>query len=521
MTEFFLELEEESSFWQTKEQISCKGRQGFEDYFQHVTRFRRAVDKLMLFLNGKAIIKACDVSHPSTPDIIRNKIEEISQNYIRQCLETNTVLDCLKFSEHQPYAIRETFATIVSNRFANHTITPEQILLLFGSSTQWLDMLIRTVIVKSLHRDVANKEPVKLPIVLTPAGSFKCGGYFPYASGGALHYIPTAFSNSYKLTPELLAAEIEKINSDTSKKVVCILLETPTALGQNYTVNELADIAAVLSLYPDILWIQDWYSLGTEHDDVLPNALADNLSIAKQGCTISSFRRDWGGAAAYANVSVMQSFNDALIQELSLQCSETYFYVRPPLQKLQSFVTHHIVSEMKHSEFQKKNQFYFKKQFSEYEKAVHTTNEWLNTALGTAGIRYLFTNKVQSGQFGFLFFNQDTMKKGKIKNGTEIAELMCLYSKCRVMPTLLSPMGIGVDPVGVRLNICLSEDGVANKMQIDDMLERMGALVLAIEQGSLVHPQFASLISTLQAGKEVNLQQLTPVEQELLCIQPI
>lgn len=317
MTEFFMEKEGLSQ--KTAEPVSCKGRQGFEDYFQHVTRFRRAVDKLMMRLSGKPILKACDVSHPSTPDIIHHKIEKISQDYMRECINKNSVLDCLKWSEHQSDAIREIFATILSKRFANHTVLSEQILLLFGSSTQWLDTLIRMSIAKSLHQDNSRQQRIKLPIVLTPAGSFKCGGYFPYASGGALHYIPTAFSNNYKLTPQLLNDEIKKIHMDTNKKVVCILLETPTALGQNYTANELADIAAVISLYPDVLWIQDWYSLGTEHDAVLPNALADNLNIAKQGCTISSFRRDWGGAAAYANVSIMQSFNEALIREISLQ----------------------------------------------------------------------------------------------------------------------------------------------------------------------------------------------------------
>ena len=506
--------------WQTIHQKGCKGRQGFDDYFSHVTQFRRAADKLTANLGGKPIIKACDVSHPSTPDIIHTKIEKLSQSYILQCLDNDNVLDCLKFNEHQPYAIREAFATLLSRRFAKHTVLPQHVLLLYGSSTQWLDSLIRAVIVRSLQYDFAMKNPVRQPVILSPAGSFKCGGYFPYASGGELHYIPTIFTNHYKLTPTLLDHEIKKIQTDIHKKVVCVLLETPTALGQNYTTAELADIATVISQYPDILWIQDWYNLGTEHDEVFPNALADNLAIAQQGCTISSFRRDWGGAATYANVSVMQSFNEALINEISLQCSETYFYVRPPLQKFQTFVTHQIANEMKISQFTEKNQQYFKQQFDEYEKTLQLTNQWLNTQLGTNKINYLFTIKAQAGQFSFLFFNKKTTDKGNIHDGTEIAELMCLYAECRVMPTLLSPMGIGKDPVGVRLNICLSEDIIRNQGLIHNMLQRIAKLVLAIEEGTVSYLQFIPLISLLRTGKEINSLQLTDFE-ELLCTQPI
>ena len=172
---------------------------------------------------------------------------------------------------------------------------------------------------------------------------------------------------------------------------------------------------------------------------------------------------------------------------------------------------------MKVSEFPKKNKLYFKQQFKEYEKTVHLTNQWLNTALRTIEVDYLFTIKAQSGQFGFLFFNQSTTNKGKINNGTEIAELMCLYPKCRIMPTLLSPMGIGLDPVGVRLNICLSADEITNKELIREMLQRIGELVLAIEQGSLIYSQFSPLISLLHTGQEISPLQLTILDEELLC----
>lgn len=486
--------ETEYNIWKPTLQKNCKGRQGFDDYFNHVTQFRRAIDKLTANSGGKPIIKACDVSHPSTPDIVHTKIEKQIQEYILQCLDNNNLLDCLKFKEHQPYPIRKAFASILSKRFAKHIVLPKQVLLMYGSSTQWLDTLIRAVVVKSLQHDFAKKIPVKQPIILSPAGSFKCGGYFPYASGGALHYIPTTFADHYKLTPTLLANEINQLQAD-NKKVVCILLETPTALGQNYSREELTAIANVIADYPEIFWIQDWYNLGTEHDEVLSNALADNIIIAKQGCTISSFRRDWGGAAAYANVSVLQSFNQALIDEISMQCSETYFYVRPPLQKLQTLVTQQIVQEMETSKFTQKSQQYFKQQFCEYEQILQSTNQWLNAKLGTHTIDYLFTMKATSGQFGFLFFNQQTMNKGRLQNGTEIAELMCLYPECRVMPTLLSPMGIGNNPIGVRLNICLSEDEVKNRELIHEMLHRIAQLVVAIEEGAVTYPKYEPLIS--------------------------
>ena len=506
--------------WQTTNQKSCKGRQGFDDYFNHVTKFRRAVDKLTATLGGKPIIKACDVSHPSIPEIIHTKIEKLAQNYLLKCIDNNSVLDCLKFDEHQPYAIREAFAALLDKRFAKQTVLPQHVLLMYGSSTQWLDTLVRAVVVKSLQHDFAIKNPVRQPVILTPAGSFKCGGYFPYANGGELHYIPTTFKNCYKLTPALLDHEIKKIHTNKHKKVVCILLETPTALGQNYTTTELTDIANVISQYPDILWIQDWYNLGTEHDEYLPNALADNSAIAQQGCTISSFRRDWGGAATYANVSVMQSFNEDLIKEISQQCSETYFYVRPPLQKLQTFITHQIANEMKVSQFTHKNQQFFKQQFDEYKKILLEVNDSLNFELNTEGINYLFTLKAQAGQFGFLFFNKDTTDKGQICNGTQIAELMCVHPDCRVMPTLLSPMGIGEDPVGVRLNICLSEDTTKNQKLIRSILLRIAQLVVAIEKGMISYPSFAPLISLLRNGQEINCRQLNEFG-ELLCTQPI
>lgn len=50
------------------------GRLGFEAYFLHVTKFRRAIDHIMPQLKGIAMIKACDVSHPSSPTMINTKI---------------------------------------------------------------------------------------------------------------------------------------------------------------------------------------------------------------------------------------------------------------------------------------------------------------------------------------------------------------------------------------------------------------------------------------------------------------
>jgi hypothetical protein len=484
------------------------GRLGFEEYFLHVTKFRRAIDHIMPQLKGIGMIKACDVSHPSTPTVINTKILDSFKTYIEEQLSEGMGLDCLRFSEHQPRSARKAVVNVLSERFPQSSINEEQVLILYGSSTQWLDIVFRHCIVKSLQDDFYHKRQVRQPIVLTPAGSFKCGGYFPHASGGRLHYIPTQLSNNYKVTPAALENEIQLIHQNGHEKVVCFVLETPSALGQNYSRDDLAGFAEVLQNYPDIFWLQDWYNLGTEHGGQINPSLVENKKIATQGCTVASFRRDWGGAAAYANVSALHSGNLQFIKEISKQCSETYFYTHPPFSKLQGFITSLIAEEMQSSEFASDNQRYFKQQFAIYSNELKSTNQWLNQALQTDNVDYIFTISAEAGQFGFLFFNQEITKKAGVRNGTEMAELMCLYGKCRVMPTLLAPMGIGYDPVGIRMNICMSNEAQKNHEIIRETLARIAQLILAIEQDNLQYALFDSLIKRLNSGEQIASQEL-------------
>lgn len=493
-----------------------QGRLGFEEYFQHVTKFRKAVDQMMPRLGGACVIKACDVSHPGTPMVIDTKISELFKKYIEDQIKEGNALGCMRFSEHQPGLARKAITEIIGERFTSVSdITQDEVLILYGSSTQWLDIVFRFCIVKSLQDDFYHQRVVKQPVVLTPSGSFKCGGYFPYASGGKLHYIPTQLSNNYKITSESLDAEIKSINQKENEKVVCFVLETPSALGQNYSCEELADFAAVLGKYPDIFWLQDWYNLGTEHNGIINPSMVENTSISTQGCTVISFRRDWGGAASYANVSALHSRNLEFIKEVSKQCSETYFYTHPPFSKLQSFITGIIAEEMQYSEFTSDHQIYFKQQFGVYSDQLRLTNQWINEQLHTQNVQYIFTIQSEAGQFGFLFFNKNITNKAGISDGTEMAELMCLYGKCRVMPTLLAPMGIGFDPVGIRMNICMSNDAKKNSDIIQDIFARIAQLILDIERNNLSYSKFISLIKILRQGEQIPHAQLEQFIVEL------
>ncbi len=474
----------------------CDGRQGFETYFEHVTKFRRAVSKLVDRAGGKAILKMCDVSHPATPENITNVVESALSKHINSDIQTS-LIKSLKIKEHQPQQAREAIAAILNQRIES-AVSESEVLILYGSSMQWLDIVFRQAIVKSLHDDFQNYGYAKQPIVLAPAGSFKCGGYFPHANGSKIHYINTQLSNNYKLTADLLDQTIQEVEADGSKKVVCFVLETPTALGQNFTKPELFQIAQVLAQYPHILWLQDGYNLGTEHDGILNPSLADCSEIAMQGCTISSFRRDWGGAATIANVSAFHTFNQLLLNEISKQCSETYFYTHLPFSEAQLIVTNAIAEAMKNSSFPQESQIYFKQQLAEYAGCVEKTNDHINKILGTQNVKYIYTIKPQAGQFGFLFFNKGTTDKSGATSSTKIAELMCLYEGCRVMPTLLDPMGIGKDPVGIRINVAMSKNPEKNLQIIHEALDRIGNTVIQMEKGLISYNQFAPLAEKLR-----------------------
>lgn len=469
------------------------GRDGFNEYFRHVTRFRPACLRWIDEVGGIPIIKACDVSHPNTPIIIKSKVEKSFKQYMQNAFEKDQGLETLRFAEHQPNQAKKAITQILQQRF-KHQISENNVLLIYGSSTQWLDIIFGKVISESLHQDFANNNAVKKPVILAPAGSFKCGGYFPHANGGELQYISTTIDNKYKIDAELLASSIIHIEKDDRKKVVCFVLETPSALGQNYSPAELDEISEVLAKYPDVFWLQDNYNLGTEHDLKMNPSLSDCENIAYQGCTISSFRRDWGGAASYANVSALHSENTQFLKDISQQCSETYFYTHPPFSNLQRYVTNLIADEMKSAEFQISNQKYFCEQLNYFKIQVRLANQKLNEILNARDKQYIHTIDSQAGQFGFLFFAHDLMNKAGIHNGTELAEIMCVYPQCRIMPTLLSPMGIGKDPVGVRFNICMSNDPEKNQKIVDIMLQRIIDLVVAMDMNKLKYSMYATLI---------------------------
>jgi hypothetical protein len=499
------DIKNSANFWKpvSAETWENDGRQGFETYFQHVTKFRRAISKLVAETDKQPLIKMCDVSHPHTPAPIKNIVDSALSQHLNNHSQAAGFVECLKIKEHQPQQAKEAIATVLNERI-KRPVSADEVLILYGSSMQWLDIVFRQAIIKSLHDDFHNSGYAKQPIVIAPAGAFKCGGYFPHANGGKLHYIQTKLSNNYKLTADLLEKEIQEIESDGLKKVVCLILETPTALGQNFTQEELSQIANVLVQYPQILWVQDGYNLGTEHNGILNPSLADCPEIVMQGCTISSFRRDWGGAASYANVSAFHTFNSELLREISKQCSETYFYTHLPFSDLQSVATNVIAENMISSGFPRENQIYFKQQLTEYVRCVQDTNQRINESLGTQDVKYIYTIWPQAGQFGFLFFNKDTTNKSGTTSSTKIAELMCLYEGCRVMPTLLDPMGIGKDPVGIRLNVAMSGDVEENRQIIHEAVNRIGNTVIQMERGQISYSQFAPIAEKLREGKPVD-----------------
>lgn len=486
------------------------GRQGFETYFQHVTRFRPAVSALVDQIGGKPLIRMCDVSHPRTPETIKGVVESSLKEQLSGSLH-NQLAEFLRIKEHQPQRAKEAIASVLNQRF-EQPVSCAEVLILQGSSMQWLDIVFRQAIIKSLHDDFALCGYAKQPIVLAPAGSFKCGGYFPHANGGKLAYIPTSLEHQYKLTADLLEESIQEIEADGSKKVVCFVLETPTALGQNFRPKELAQIAQVLANYPHILWVQDGYNLGTEHDGILNPSLADCPEIAQQGCTISSFRRDWGGAASYANVSAFHTFNPYLLQAIRQQCSETYFYTHLPFTELQRIATNAIAEEMCSSCFTRESQIYFKEQLTEYTRLVAEYNQRINDVLGTWDIQYIYTIQPHAGQFGFLFFDKATTDKSGATSSTKMAELMCLYAECRVMPTLLDPMGIGRDPVGVRLNAVMSSYTSENRQINQEALARISDLVIEMERGQISYEQIAPFAEKLREGRALTSGEIRSLE---------
>nr|VFK30951.1 MAG: hypothetical protein BECKMB1821I_GA0114274_101929 [Candidatus Kentron sp. MB]VFK30964.1 MAG: hypothetical protein BECKMB1821G_GA0114241_10744 [Candidatus Kentron sp. MB]VFK76805.1 MAG: hypothetical protein BECKMB1821H_GA0114242_10764 [Candidatus Kentron sp. MB] len=504
-----ISVRDRTNFWKPvgAETWENDGRKGFETYFQHVTKFRRAVSGLVAETDERPLIRMCDVSHPHTPEAIKSLLESTLREHLDGGSRLAGLMEGLKIKEHQPQRAKEAIAMILNERI-ERPVSPDEVLILYGSSMQWLDIVFRQAIIKSLHEDFCRNAHdsgyAKQPVVIVPAGAFKCGGYFPHANGGRLHYIETRLSNNYKLTPDLLEKEIQEIERDHLKKVVCFILETPTALGQNFTQEELSRIADVLVEYPRILWVQDGYNLGTEHSGILNPSLADCPEIAMQGCTISSFRRDWGGAASYANISAFHTFNPMLLHEISKQCSETYFYTHLPFSDLQSIATNVVAENMVSSDFPRESQRYFKQQLTEYVRCVRDTNQRINESLGTQDIEYIYTIWPEAGQFGFLFFHKGTTDKSGTTSSTKLAELMCLYEGCRVMPTLLDPMGIGKDPVGIRLNVAMSGDTEENREIIHDALNRIGNTVIQMERGQISYSQFAPIAEKLREGKSVD-----------------
>ncbi len=469
-----------------------------------MTKFRPAVSVLNSRLGGLETLKLCDVAHPKTPQGVLEKASQALETYIADELG-GQLLDGVLLKEHQPPIAREAVAQILNQR-VEREVSASQILVLPGSSTQWLDLVIGEAISTCVHNDhnIHGGCP-RMPVVLAPAGSFKCGGFFPYANGGKLVYIPTKFENNYKLTAEILEETIQKIESSGTEVVSCLLLETPTALGQNFSPKEIATIGAVIARYPHILWVQDGYNLGTEHDGNLNPSLADLPEIALQGCTVSSFRRDWGGAASYANISVFHSFNKALVDKLAQSCSQTYFYGHLPFTGFQKVVTDVIAHEMVGSNFAKENQPYLKEQLAKYVNFVKEENQRINNFFNTKNVEYLKTIPAQAGQFGFLFFNQEMTNKAGIDSGTKLAELMCIYENCRVMPTLLDPMGIGKEPVGIRMNVAISEDPQENNRIVCEALERISKIVHLMLLGLISYERFSPVIQELKKGKEANI----------------
>lgn len=115
------------------------------------------------------------------------------------------------------------------------------------------------------------------------------------------------------------------------------------------------------------------------------------------------------------------------------------------------------------------------------------------------------TIPAQAGQFGFLFFNQEMTNKAGIDSGTKLAELMCIYENCRVMPTLLDPMGIGKEPVGIRMNVAISEDPQENNRIVCEALERISKIVHLMLLGLISYERFSPVIQELKKGKEANI----------------
>lgn len=445
--------------------------------------FRTEVKK-----NADDVFDFAAVSHPGVPS------EVLKNSYLSALtIEKACLLNIFtKLKEQEPQRVLSPLAAKYFSKVFGKTINKEDVGLVKSSSTAFLDAI--THLAASFQRDrnsmidfVSNGPADQSnlydtnTVILAPKGSFKCGALSPMSNACLFYLIDTKYDNNFKLKAADLQETIDKLLANNFK-IGAFIFEAPSALGQCYEENEIRDIARVLDRYDKLLVVQDCYQLFTEHDKKQNSMLYNYMADPSRILTITSFRRKYGYAAQIMGISLIHTSNKKLL--LNIMNRLTYLDRHP--EKPLSFsygqlrLTADTFAQMLDSDFPMLYCDLFGEFAGHFQDAVLKTNQTINERLGTTSKQYLYTLPTQAGQFGFLFIDNDTAKKAKIQNGLQFGELLAIAPECRILVTLLDPMGISY-PIGVRFNLLTTNNNHRNLFLIKEALKGVANLIVKIE----------------------------------------
>lgn len=449
----------------------------FFRYLDHATVFRKNCLTYHSENTTQIPIIACATTHPGSPTI----------NFPRTDRNTDNLLYS---AGPQPSQIIDSLQKILQDNYGGH-FDGNDLLVIPGSSTQWLDSLIGISVSELVRSHVDSNRKLK-PVILCPRGAFKCGAYFPWSRGARLKYIPTTIENRFKITTAQLVTALEECDAN-GETVCCFLIETPSAIGQCYSRSEIEQIVRIIG--NSLVVVQDLYHALTEHTGcerfLIPEQF-DNVRSA----SVLSFRRVLGNASNFARLSACITKDPGLFRQLELTCKYEQFGIRPTFSQLEASVVASVIDSVFSSSFVHDCQNYWALLASHFSFSMNAINVAFRQRHGGRDAFQIV--ETQAGQFGFVFLDQHLCELADIDCGEKFAELLAIEENTMLLTTLLDPMGISMYKVGVRINLAESMDLQRDKLRIEEIVMRLGDFADSVELGRIKYNVYSSVIDRLK-----------------------